>query len=344
VLIVAVGSVTDAARGFTLQDRVDALAQQVSLRYANQPERRLEVRSQIAAALGSWNGVATPSTDDQRRFDDWLSAALDAQMPGGDGRVPTPPTFAPEPAMRSVVAPNEANRHSADGGRPAPRVAEPTPRDLTPLPTPSATRLSIGPPFPTSGIVQPNPAATGDPAGDGAEAPATPARSKWSKHPSAAPLEWPDPFGDTPEPADGGGPTSSAETPQETFDSARVSVNLIELRAVVRAYNDTLRGLNRRAASIGAGDLPAATALVAELEALDREREFLDLYRGGLTKAQAESLPRNPTTALAWELVRRSAVSNESAGTGPGAAAWRSLRQRVESQASQSSSRGIAGA
>jgi hypothetical protein len=117
---------------------------------------------------------------------------------------------------------------------------------------------------------------------------------------------------------------------------------MIELRAVVRAYNDTLRALNRRAAAIDPIDLAQATALVAELESLDREREFLDLYRGGLTRAEAASLPRNPTTALAWELVRRGVAAKLTAARGKNAGAWRGLLGRVE-RAAKPQPRGLAG-
>ncbi|MGL4511774.1 MAG: hypothetical protein ACRCT8_01675 [Lacipirellulaceae bacterium] len=300
----------------SLQDRVDALAQQVSLRYAGDEARRADVRGEIARVLDSWNAVGGASPEAQQAFDAWLTVALDAQMPGGNGRVPAAPEYVSAAPREAIVTVRPLDQRS------------PT------APT-TESRLKVSPAFPTRGPVVANPGVTdpivtseaATPAAAGPPRVAEPPRSRWSKHPSAAPLEWTDPFGDDAPPDERG--AASRRVLRPTFRADAVSVNLVELAATVRAYNDALKGLNRRAAEADRFAIDELTKLIDELESIEREREFLDLYRGGLAPAELAALPRSPSTDLAWELVRRGVANRRDDPSGDRALSWDRLEERV---------------
>lgn len=107
-----------------LQWRVNALAQQVDLRYRGDRTELRDQRSRIERVLAKWNALANPLAADRERLTRWLDDAILATMPGRDGRLPDAPRLIGGAAVArnanpSADASNGASRHGvakpADG-------------------------------------------------------------------------------------------------------------------------------------------------------------------------------------------------------------------------------------
>ncbi len=90
-----------------------------------------------------------------------------------------------------------------------------------------------------------------------------------------------------------------------SFVGARV--NQTQLAAEVRGYNQAMRDLQVTVMRLAADDVFGLAEAVEQLERLEQHRQFLDLYREGLTTAEKSRLPASPSVELVRELVRRKA-------------------------------------
>jgi hypothetical protein len=352
----------------SLQERVDALAQQIYRRYQHYPPALAARRASAEKVLSAWNEVA-PEGEEQAsaanvaKISEWLDAALRAVMPGGEGELPAAPQFEeaqfeearveeepvveaeevladeslPKPASEAIepavaVAPTEAVAPAPEPRRSRIKVSDPVVTIDNPYVNdaevatqkPAASKPSINPlrqsPRLVDRIVDSKPTesqfagprATAKPVVPAPEAAdetnnAAPQRSKWSQHPAAAPLEWRDPFAD--DPAASPNPLRSGsrhETRRPEYRLSRTTkVNLRQLSADIRGYNAALRSLQSAVMQLKETDIAALAAAEEELDRLDERRQFLDLYREGLTSDEERVLPESPSAEVVRELVRR---------------------------------------
>jgi hypothetical protein len=366
----------------SLQDRVDALSQQITFRYQHYAPALASRRAAAEEVLAAWNKVAPlgdPQGSDENaaRLADWLDAALRAVMPGGSGEFPPAPEFvapvvtSPEaqppeevvptgppgsadptdgtPAPESEAAPatRQPTRQSrlkvidpvttienpyVDDTAPAPRqTAEQRPsvnplRQLPKSQSPKSQSLEIQSPRTAEPVGRGEPAKSQFVGPRAAAKPVAPAvkprevessqRSKWSQHPSAAPLEWRDPFTD--DPAASPNPLRSGNRHEALRPEFRASpstrVDLRQLSAEIRGYNAALRSLQSAVMGLAANDTAALAAAEQELGQLDERRQFLDLYREGLSPIEQRALPDSPSADVVRELVRRKSEAISSLG------------------------------
>ena len=358
-------------QGPSLQDRVDALAQQIYRRYQHYPPALAARRGAAEQVLSAWNEVApdgegSASAANVERMSEWLAAALRAVMPGGPGELPAAPEFE-EPQVEAPAVVEEELPFDEPPATPDARAATPTekvtpPVELEPKTTsvvePERSRLKVSDPVVTidnpyvndaapatrraESSVNPlrqsprrsdsqvgskptesqfaGPRATAKPVVPAPEVreadPGAPQRSKWSQHPSAAPLEWRDPFAD--DPTASPNPLRSGSRHETRRPELRLSrstipsrqsrstkVNLRQLSADIRGYNAALRSLQSAVMGLKESDIAALAAAEEELDRLDERRQFLDLYREGLTPAEERVLPASPSAEVVRELVRR---------------------------------------
>jgi hypothetical protein len=380
-LVVSAGAVAQQSgqRDPSLQDRVDALAQQIYRRYQHYPPALAARRAAAEEVLSAWNQVAPEgeehtSAANVAKISAWLDAALRAVMPGGEGELPAAPEFEEAPEFPEAIVEEEpvveTEEVLADESLPKPvrEAIEPTVTaapietvaptvdpEVAPEPRrsrikvsdpvvtidnpyvndaevatqkPKASNPSINPlrrsPRPADQLVDSKPAesqfagprATAKPVVPAPEAvgevadetnDAAPQRSKWSQHPAAAPLEWRDPFAD--DPAASPNPLRSGsrhETRRPEYRLSRTTkVNLRQLSADIRGYNTALRSLQSAVMQLKETDIAALAAAEEELDRLDERRQFIDLYREGLTTDEERVLPESPSAEVVRELVRR---------------------------------------
>lgn len=285
----------------------------------------------------------------RQRLSRWVDEALVAVMPGGVGRVPAAPAFTepaaivavaptpqPEPRdERRVTPPRESvaveTERIADEGSQPPAAS---PRVNTAIPVAAATPPEAGPPEagPTRRAIvasvgaqavdaSPN-AAPRSPTESGLPTkrrvvgkPVVPSRqdakrSRWSRTPAAAPLEWDDPF--EPDPAASPNPLRGASRRHSTLrptsrEANAVTVDLAELEAQMRGYNGELRRLQAELLNRPARDIEELANAAERLGLLAELAGFLNLYRDGLSAAERRRLPMSLSLDLARELIRRRA-------------------------------------
>ncbi|MEO1496902.1 MAG: hypothetical protein AAFV43_07100 [Planctomycetota bacterium] len=236
---------------------------------------------------------------------------------------------------------------------PAPRLAEPGSAgfeaarlNAEPIPGPPIT----GPELAAVEVAKPvvevdrlgQPTTTAEPfaetpANSGVEAWPTPApapkptRSRWSRHPAAAPLDWANPFGDDPSASanplrSGSGlDTAPQVVRRPTFANVSVAVDMSELTARVRGYNNAVRSLQQRVLGDPAPDAFLLADWADELERLAEEESFLDLYRGGLPPQAMRRLPPSPSISVLGELLKRRANDQLQGADDRGAIEQRAL-------------------
>ena len=279
----AQGTPVESSVATSLQDRIVALTQLIHLRFHSDESSLNQHRSEVESVLADWNAIARHSSADQQQMTAWLDVAIRSLMPGRNGRLPRPPYFG-----GTIVQHPTAVQHPTTIFE-YPTIEIPA----TDIPVRRQTQVIE----PMADTVKPH-----------SHPSTSPRRSKWSRHPSAAPLKWSDPFAD--EPQSNTNPfrqrSDRYETRRPIFgDSKGITVDLAELSAEVRGYNVALRGLSQRLAQKREISTTTLTAIAAELERLETERRFLDLYREGLSKAEQKSLPTSPSAELVYEVVRR---------------------------------------
>lgn len=326
--------------------RIEALTQQVRLRYQHHAPSFDSRMKAIDAVLAEWErvGSAAPGADqttdpeaqsrNRQRLDAWIARAMRSLLPGGSGRLPKPPRFesplaslAPR-AIGPVSAPAEpipqkpaefpttpleetpplAKSQGPITSRSAPRTP---PRDrLRPAeqsaepPTERSIRQRVAKPVTPT---EPKPTASKPTELKGTESPTE--RSKWSRHPAAAPLEWSDPFEDEDDDPLGSGATRRGALRPVFDEGSPVGVNLAQLAAEVRGYSGAVRELQTEVMALDDDDLVGLIQAADRLEQLLAKRRFLDLYREGLPADDRRALPGAPSAELIRELVRRKAES-----------------------------------
>jgi hypothetical protein len=230
------------------------------------------------------------------------------------------PEVAPAPEPRRsrikvsdpVVTIDNPYVNDAEVATQKPKASKPSINPLRRSPRPSdrivdskPTESQFAGPRATAKPVVPAPEAVGEAVDDTNDA--APQRSKWSQHPAAAPLEWRDPFAD--DPAASPNPLRSGsrhETHRPEYRLSRTTkVNLRQLSADIRGYNTALRSLQSAVMQLKETDIAALAAAEEELDRLDERRQFLDLYREGLTTDEERVLPESPSAEVVRELVRR---------------------------------------
>lgn len=371
VVVLGLGAGVAAQSRPSLQDRVDALSQQIHLRYQHYAPALAPRRAAAEEVLAAWNRVAPlgeqgASDENTARLSDWLDAALRAVMPGGSGVLPAAPEFEAPVVINNSDRNNPGRRVPEEAVPAAPReLAEPT--DTAPAPEaeaakgprqePRQSRLKVIDPVTTidnpyvndSASASPRPTAkqpsvnplrqspraanpiigvepvesqfagpraTAKPVVPATDAPQsdpdTPQRSKWSQHPSAAPLEWRDPFTDdptaSPNPLRSGSRHEARRPEYRQSRSAQprsTTVNLRELSADIRGYNAAIRSLQSAVTGFKKSDAAALEAAEEELGRLEERRQFLDLYRAGLTADEQRLIPESASSEVVRELVRR---------------------------------------
>lgn len=346
-LVAGASLASAAAADWDVALRIDALRQQAQLRFGAESGKATQIEAAIVKLLDAWALVPRPSDGDHRRLNRWLDRAFAATLPGKALRLPTVPVFVGSPTL---VQPEGIVRPTIE----PPVTALPAPRqpEVAPSPTggaiPSEATADAGPSFaaleatevevakpivpaPTA-IVLPTEnelrrqATESIPPAEPTQ-PAEPTRSRWSRHPSAAPLDWQDPFADDPSASVNPlrpGVTHRVRRP--AFSSPMtVAVDLKELSARVRGFNNAVRSLQQRLLADPAPDAFSLADWADELERLDEERSFLDLYRDGLPPDAVRLLPPSPSIELVSELLRRRATDQLEARNDRGAVEQRAL-------------------
>lgn len=287
-------------------------------------DQRYDATAQV---LDAWSRAAR-TTQDAQRMEDWLNGAIAASQLGASRPMPAPPTFSqPELPYAEQLPPTppfaqQPPPQSSGEGGPTAAVANQLVRRPTPpaedLPLPSQAATAPAPtqsprasrPIETEppAVAAAAPQATANLAPQAPAADATPARPPsvaqrpWENHPAAAAIDWSDPFVDD-------SPRVARATPRRAMQSRfkpissspavgrdAVRVDLLELSSRVAGHNSKLSDLE--GALLGVRDISAfrLAALLRDLEQIDQEREFLDLYLQGLAPEEASMGPTLHTT------------------------------------------------
>lgn len=287
----------------SLQDRVDRLAEQIHLRHRHHEPSLEKHRDAVAAVLTEWNRVSQSgdSINNRQQLASWLDAAMRAVMPGGSNAMPGVPSFE-EPIAPITTIETLAPRATPEA-IPPPIVAATPAKSATPRSQFSAPRSQQVPSQPRSAAKPVTPAA--EPAVQ-----PKPQRSKWSRNPSAAPLEWRDPFAD--DPSASPNPLRSGvrhKALRPTVRTARsVRIDLRQLAADIRGYNVALRELQATVLGLSDSDIFGLANAAEELGRLEERHGFLALYRSGLSVGRQAALPDSPPVQLVRELVLRKAA------------------------------------
>lgn len=323
-LTLAMASIAPAEVGSSLQDRVDRLAEQIHLRYRHHEPSLEKRRDAVAAVLVEWNRVMSSgdSETNRQQITAWLDAAMVTVMPGGSGRIPEAPRFADPTIARTILAPSDPVSGVVQpieafevAPTPASRIVDQR------VPTSRLAEKEVVPSKIASGGLQSRFSAPRAAQQRSAAKPVTPSietprsqaprRSKWSRSPSAAPLEWRDPFVD--DPAASPNPLRSGvrrKTQRPVTQSARaVKIDFRQLAADIRGYNGAIRDLQASVLNLPDSDVFGLVEAAEELNRLEERRQFHELYRSGLSVSQQAVLPGSPSVELVRELVVRKATA-----------------------------------
>lgn len=295
--------------------RINALRQQAELRYGEESKKAAEIDAAIDRLIAAWDQIDRPSDGDHRRVHRWLDKAFRTTLPGRSGSMPRTPRFVGSPALEQpegVVRP-EPEPAAASFKPRTPKSRSPQFTDQGPVLQGVDQLGGVQPTNPTelTRVEAAKPVVTA-PERRTPNEPATtrqPQRSRWSRHPAAAPLDWQDPFVDDPSASANPlrpGVTHRVRRPAFS-DELAVAVDLAELGARVRGFNNAVRSLQQRLLADPAPDAFSLSDWADELERLDEERSFLNLYRDGLPPEASRLLPPSPSIEVVSELLRRRA-------------------------------------
>ena len=291
--LLVIASPASGQDDYGLQQKVNALSQQIELRYADNAWAVQVHRAVLAEVLDQWNLVVQSGDEAANRslLNEWLQTSIYSTLPGGPGRLPEPPRFertAREALPQATVGSSPTNEPVDSVSAPGMSASESAEQAVLP----GSARQEVAKPV----VRESQPTA------------AERKRSKWSRHPSAAPLEWSDPFEDdesaSANPLRGGAMQREALRPQFEDDEA-IRVDREELAARLRGYNDALGQLQTMLRQSSDLDTFELTDAADELESLYEERAFLDLYREGLSFEERRSMPLSPSAEITLELLRR---------------------------------------
>lgn len=277
-----------AAPTQALQRLTNDLALQLDLTYRHDLPAHRERYDEMAAVLNAWNRSRRTDAD-YAQMAQWLRLAIRESMPGNGQPLPAPPNFAaPQPVVAEL---------------PAPQKSVPSPKTVVVEPRAPVPSIAVKP-IPTPPTVAAMPAP----------------RDFWSNHPAARPLDTSNPFRDDPTPGPRPEPASIAVVtppikPQAELPAVRtamrlpvieaneVAVNLPELAARISGYNQALRRIEAAVIAADRADARELAKLLAQLEQLDDERDFIDLYVVGLSPQEREATPKADSADAALTMI-----------------------------------------
>lgn len=296
----ASGSQAGGDRAMQLQSMVDDLALQMQLSFANRNSEHVARYSQLAQALSSWNASARSDADFQV-MQTWLQAATQASLPGANQSMPATPGFDGTAVLSGTAIENSdayAGESATTNENTLGFAAETMPAGASLSSADGTTFGSLLNPAQGTIVYE--------------EVIAEPAAST-DNEPDDQPLaladrelDWSDPFRgnpfrDDPLPADPVyQPTKVAakankgrETRMKPISSQKpaVVVDTNELVSRVQGYNQKLKSVR---ADFVEEAVPTAFQMAAwlrEMESLDEQRQFLDLYVGGLEGNARRGIP-----------------------------------------------------
>ncbi len=304
-------SATSTGRTAQLQQKVQQVVEHMRLRGETMLSSETELAQRyelLGAALEAWN--QSDRTDaDADRMQAWLDQAIASVALGSRGPMPTAPSF---PQREAILAPI-AQASPMTPAAPAPTAAAPpvneaqyepydsfdapaAPQQPTIEPTPAAA-------MPPTGTITPQPLAPAT------EAPAQPPAGQWASHP-AADVDWGNPFAD--DPIAHAPPSATAQTTRRfkpVTNNPQVKIDLLELSSRVAGHNARLRELEGRL--VGAREVNAfrLAAILRDLDDLQEQRGFLQLYLAGLSAEEASIGPQlaspEPLVRLATSAVQQ---------------------------------------
>lgn len=268
-----------------LQQLTNDLALQLELAYRHDLPTHQARYEEMAQALAAWN--RSHRTDaDYVVMEQWLRSAIRSSMAGSGQPLPALPQFA---VPQSVVAERPIVTPSEDA---APKSVVAKPKATPPVVATKPKQTAVPP-----DSVDPAPVAV---------RPAP--RDFWTRHPASRPIDTSNPFRDDPVPTSPKPATVAAAAPTvkpaaepptvrtamrlPVIEAADVAVNLPELSARINGYNQSLRRIE---AAVIAADKPEAdelAKLLAALEQIHDQRDFIDLYVIGLTPTERAATPK----------------------------------------------------
>ncbi|TWT85538.1 hypothetical protein Pla123a_03450 [Posidoniimonas polymericola] len=300
------------ARTSELQSLVGRAAQHLQLRSESHRSNESTYqanRELLQQTLDAWNASAR-TDQDADAMEQWLKGVIRGSMLGGRGALPSPPEFLPPQVapVAEVVAAEPAPAEPA-----SPIAYDPAPSNPLPVepPTFAADPIEVVAPERKSPD-QPEPeyAAQPEPAAFSAPEPTAPTDA-WADHPAAQKLDWSDPFADDGARVAQQGVSGGSKRFKPVSRSQAVKIDLLELSTRVAGYNSRLRELE--GLLVGAKELSAfrLAAIVRDLDELNDQRNFLQLYLAGLSPEEADVGPRLQSAATLQRLIGR-AVARRS--------------------------------
>jgi hypothetical protein len=255
----------------------------------------------LGAALEAWN--QSDRTDaDADLMQGWLDQAIASSALGGQRTMPELPTFPQREAIPAPVAKaspeNPTGPVPTDADAPA-YAAQYEPYDSFEAAAAPQEQPDVESP-PAVVAASPTKTIATKPVAPAPETPKTPDRG-WASHP-ASDIDWGDPFVDDPLASDALSTTAQTTKRFKPVTGDRqVKIDLLELSSRVAGHNARLRELEGRL--VGARQMNAfrLAALLRDLDDLQEQRAFLQLYLAGLS---AEETSIGPELASAEPLVR----------------------------------------
>ncbi len=327
-----------------LQERIEALGQVVEIRLQADQSLKEKALSNLSEIITSWNQLEEPNEKQRAELNDWISRAMSALMKSRVDWMPAPIHFKQEAKpILSTTTPKKKEfteetftdylkrkRNSVSNqpkqqskathiqrkkAKPQ-RVAKPT------IGQPPLNETSPRKSRNKDSVVQ-----------------TKPQRSKWSKHPSSAPLEWNDPFKDDPVESN---KTDELLIEREALrpmidgsayseNASGVVVNQLELSASIRDYNLAIRDIRIRLARKNQMRRADLIQIGAELNRLESDLDFISLYYKGLSDIDRMMLPNIESAELATQIVSRRVEEqlSESRSNGSEYAALRKIHQQL---------------
>lgn len=285
-----------------LQRLTNDLALQLDLTYKHDLATHRERYDEMAAALKAWNRSRRTDAD-YAMMDQWLRTAIRNSMPGAGQPLPAPPEFA---ALRPSVTELPPPRPTTS----APRSVAAKPKPAPPGPVATQPKPAVAAPVPMKPVPVAPPTVAARPA----------PRDFWSNHPAARPLDTSNPFRDDPTPQPRPAPSAVAaaappakpavESPTErtamrlpVIEAAEVAVNLPELATRIGGYNQALRRIEAAVIAADRAEAEELAKLLLELEQLNDQRDFIDLYVVGLTPQERAATPQLEAPDAALSLI-----------------------------------------
>ena len=354
-----------------MQALVNDLGWQLANMYRGRTDEFNVGYAKMQSALEAWNQSGR-TTADVAVMKGWLRGAIQACMPGAANDFPPTPVFHRQVVEAIPLTPALPSRShepvTASEPLPPPTIAtapvkpavEPLAPSPAPLPLPEATDIAAAtqesnpepPPVIESAVDWPVADATEAASPQETEtakaredvtppaaAPVAVAPPSLDRHPSAAKLQWPDPFVDDPlEPATGQLASNAAQRRTARFrpvgeSNAGVKIDLSELSARVRGHKQGLRFIEAELIASPTASAFRLAALARELESLLAQRAVLTLYYNNMSEIERMAMDDLPSAESPLQLLstrleqRREALAGSDS---PATAAEQAVLQGVD--------------